>query len=105
MCSVPVFEGAKRTRVLIGSPLKGAQDNGAMTGIYLDHNATTPLSPEVREAMEPFLGARYGNASCKHRLGQDARKAVDESRAVIAEFFGCANDEVVFTGGGTEANN
>jgi cysteine desulfurase len=76
-----------------------------MSGIYLDHNATTPLSPEAREAMEPFLGPRFGNASCKHRLGQDARRAVEEARAQIAEFFGCANDEVVFTGGGTEANN
>src|ERR1700758_3794021 len=74
-------------------------------GIYLDHNATTPLHPEVREAMEPFQGSRFGNASCKHALGQDARKAIEEARAIVAEFFGCAEDEVVFTGGGTEANN
>src|SRR5688572_6461987 len=74
-------------------------------GIYLDHNATTPLAAEVREAMEPFLHGRFGNASCKHALGQDARQAIEESRAVVADFFGCARDEVVFTGGGTEANN
>jgi cysteine desulfurase len=73
--------------------------------VYLDHNATTPLAAEVREAMEPFLHARFGNASCKHALGQDARAAIEEARAVVADFFGCARDEVVFTGGGTEANN
>lgn len=73
--------------------------------VYLDHNATTPMAQEVHEAMEPFLGPRFGNASCKHALGQDARKAVDEARAVVADYFGCARDEVVFTGGGTEANN
>jgi cysteine desulfurase len=73
--------------------------------IYLDHNATTPVHPEVREAMEPFLGSRFGNASCKHALGQDARRAIEEARAFVAEFFGCAEDEVVFTGGGTESNN
>src|SRR5438874_7419323 len=73
--------------------------------IYLDHNATTPLAPEVREAMEPFFHGRFGNASCKHALGQDARSAIEEARAVVAEFFGCARDEVVFTGGGTESNN
>ncbi|HZU99639.1 MAG TPA: cysteine desulfurase family protein [Planctomycetota bacterium] len=73
--------------------------------VYLDHNATTPLAAEVREAMEPFHHARFGNASCKHALGQDARKAIEEARAVVADFFGCARDEVVFTGGGTEANN
>src|SRR5579883_1670000 len=73
--------------------------------VYLDHNATTPLAAEVREAMELFHHARFGNASCKHALGQDARKAIEEARAVVADFFGCARDEVVFTGGGTEANN
>jgi cysteine desulfurase len=73
--------------------------------IYLDHNATTPLAAEVREAMEPFFHGRFGNASCKHALGKDARQAIEESRAVVADFFGCARDEVVFTGGGTEANN
>lgn len=73
--------------------------------VYLDHNATTPLAPEVREAMEPFLGARFGNPSCKHGLGADARAAIDEARKTVADFFGCARDEVVFTGGGTEANN
>jgi cysteine desulfurase len=73
--------------------------------IYLDHNATTPLAAEVREAMQPFLHGRFGNASCKHALGQDARAAIEDARRVVADFFGCARDEVVFTGGGTEANN
>lgn len=77
----------------------------APESIYLDHNATTPLAAEVREAMEPFFHGRFGNASCKHALGKDARAAIEESRAVVADYFGCAKDEVVFTGGGTEANN
>lgn len=76
-----------------------------MREIYLDHNATTPIAPEVEEAMRPWLGEGYGNASCGHRLGREAREAVEEARAAISGFLGCARDEVVFTSGGTEANN
>ncbi len=73
--------------------------------IYLDHNATTPLAPEVLEAMLPWLRGGFGNASCGHRLGREARAAIDGVRRTFSEVLGCARDEVVFTSGGTEANN
>jgi cysteine desulfurase len=76
-----------------------------MAEIYLDHNATTPVDPAVIAAMAPFQDAVFGNASCGHRLGREARAAIDDARRVLSEFFGCARDEVVFTSGGTEANN
>lgn len=76
-----------------------------MGAVYLDHNATTPLAPEVREAMLPFLERGHGNPSCGHRLGREAREAIERARATCAAFFGCATDEVVFTSGGTEGNN
>ena len=73
--------------------------------IYLDHNATTPIAPEVREAMLPFLGEEFGNPSSSHALGRRARAAVDRAREQVAELLGCAAEEVIFTGGGSEANN
>lgn len=74
--------------------------------IYLDHNATTAIRPEVLEAMLPFLKGSYGNASSLYRLGQEARKAVEEARAQVAALIGADSaDEIVFTSGGTEANN
>ncbi len=73
--------------------------------IYLDHNATTPLAPEVAEAMAPHLGAEFGNPSSEHALGRRARQAVDEARAAVAALIGAAPEEVVFTSGGTESNN
>ncbi len=76
-----------------------------MREVYLDHAATTPLAPEVLEAMLPWLRGGYGNPFCAHRLGQEARRAVDEVKKKFVAFFGCASDEVVFTSGGTEANN
>jgi len=76
-----------------------------MADVYLDHNATTPLAPEVLEAMEPFLRGGHGNPSCAHRLGREARAAIEGARREVADFLGCAPDEVVFTAGGTEANN
>lgn len=76
-----------------------------MREIYLDHAATTPLAPEVLDAMLPWLRERHGNAYCAHRLGQEARRAVEDARKKFVGFFGCASDEVVFTSGGTEANN
>lgn len=77
-----------------------------MPYIYLDHNATTPVRPEVLEAMLPYLKEAYGNASSPTRLGQEARKAVEEARAKVAAFVGADSpDEIVFTSGGTESNN
>lgn len=76
-----------------------------METIYLDHNATTPLRPEVLEAMLPYLRERYGNASSIHTPGREARKAVEEARIKVARSLGCDQSEVVFTGSGTEADN
>ena len=71
----------------------------------LDHAATTRLRPEALAAMAPFLGDRYGNPSGSHALGRDAVRAVDEARERVADLVGCRPDEVVFTSGGTEADN
>jgi cysteine desulfurase len=73
--------------------------------IYLDHAATTPLRPEAREAMEPFLGEVYGNPSSLHAAGQEARRALDDARDRVAAALGARAEEVVFTSGGTEADN
>lgn len=73
--------------------------------IYLDHNATTPLRPAVLAAMQRFLSSEFGNPSSVHRLGAAARAAVEDARAVIARALGAEPAEIVFTSGGTEANN
>jgi cysteine desulfurase len=73
--------------------------------IYLDANATTPLLPEVLEAMRPFLLEQFGNASSIHQEGQRARSAVEQARASVAQLLGCRPAEIVFTGGGTESDN
>jgi cysteine desulfurase len=73
--------------------------------IYLDHNATTPLLPEVVDAMLPFLREHFGNPSSGHVYGQRARSAVAKARAQVASLLGCDESEVLFTSGGTEANN
>lgn len=73
--------------------------------VYLDWNATTPLDPVVREAMLPWLERRFGNASSRHEYGRQARAAIDEARARVAAAVGAHPTEVVFTGGGSEANN
>jgi cysteine desulfurase len=73
--------------------------------VYLDYNATTPLLPEVVDAMMPFLRERFGNPSSGHPFGRDAREAVDAARGEVAALLGCAPEEIVFTSGGTEANN
>jgi cysteine desulfurase len=76
-----------------------------MRRVYMDANATTPLLPEVMEAMRPYWMEHFGNASSIHQPGQRARTAVDQARETIAEFFGCHPAEVVFTSGGTEGDN
>ena len=73
--------------------------------IYLDHAATTPVRPEVVEAMTPFHGPRFGNPSSLHRWGREARTALDEARERLAACLGARSDEVFFTSGGTEADN
>lgn len=76
-----------------------------MKKIYLDYNATTPLDPRVAQAMRDSLEVGYGNPSSAHWAGREARQLVNESRAKVAALLGCAADEVVFTSGGSEANN
>ncbi|HEX4028856.1 MAG TPA: cysteine desulfurase family protein [Terracidiphilus sp.] len=76
-----------------------------MPGVYMDANATTPLLPEVMEAMRPYWMEHFGNASSIHRQGQAARTAVDRARETLAEFFNCREAEVVFNSGGTEGDN
>jgi cysteine desulfurase len=73
--------------------------------VYLDHNATTPVHPEVAAAVQPFLGELFGNPSSIHWAGRDVRKAVEDARAEVAAFYGCRPLEVVFTSSGTEADN
>jgi cysteine desulfurase len=75
------------------------------TPIYLDYNATTPIDQEAVQAMLPYLMGKFGNPSSAHAFGRDARAAVEHARAQLAGLLGCAVSEVVFTSGGTEANN
>ena len=76
-----------------------------MRRYYFDHNATTPVSPEVLAAMLPAMTEVYGNASSVHHFGQAARQKLDESRRRVAAMLGATADEIVFTSGGTEADN
>jgi cysteine desulfurase len=76
-----------------------------MMPVYLDYNATTPVLPEVLQAMLPFLRADYGNPSSSHALGRRAHEAVATARAEVAALIGAEPDEIVFTSGGTEASN
>ena len=73
--------------------------------VYLDHNATTPVHPEVLAEMLPFFGEVYGNPSSVHAFGREAREAVDGARERIARFLAVRPDEIVFTSGGTESDN
>jgi len=73
--------------------------------VYLDHAATTPLAPEVLEAMLPYLRDEYGNPSSIYGLARGARRALDQSRDAVADVLGCRSGEVVFTSGGTESVN
>jgi cysteine desulfurase len=76
-----------------------------MHRVYLDNSATTPVLPEVFEAMQPYFGERFGNASSIHRHGQETRAAVEAARESVAGLLRCRAAEVVFTSGGTEADN
>ena len=76
-----------------------------MTPIYLDYNATTPIDPAVVAAMLPYLRDHFGNPSSTHVYGKTAHEAVESARAQVAALLGAAPEEIVFTGGGTEASN
>lgn len=73
--------------------------------IYMDYNATTPISAEVVEAMLPFLYGNYGNPSSAHEMGKTAKKAVEEARGQVATLLNCRPSEITFTSGGSESNN
>jgi cysteine desulfurase len=76
-----------------------------MKRVYFDHNATTPVAPEVLAAMLPYFGESYGNASSIHAFGQDARGAVERARSSVAAMVGAHASEITFSSGGTESNN
>ena len=76
-----------------------------MHRIYLDHNATTPVAPEVADRMAAALREEFGNPSSVHHFGQRAKAAIDEARNAVAALIGADAPEVVFTSGGTESDN
>src|ERR1700726_4986264 len=76
-----------------------------MKRVYLDHNATTAVEPTVLDAMLPYLSGEYGNAASIHTFGQKARAAVETAREQVAALIGARPQEIVFTSGGTEADN
>lgn len=76
-----------------------------MKRVYLDYAATTPTDPEVLAAMQPYFFEKFGNASSLHAYGQEAKKAIEESRGVLAAFINAKPEEIVFTSGGTESDN
>jgi cysteine desulfurase len=76
-----------------------------MKRVYLDNASTTPLLPEVREAMLPFLDQLYGNPSCMHDWGDAAREGIEQARSEVASLIGVDSEELIFTGSGTESNN
>src|SRR5256885_11812423 len=75
------------------------------TRVYLDHNATTSVEPDVLDAMLPFLTSEYGNAASIHGFGQRARAAVENAREQVASLIGARPQEIIFTSGGTESDN
>ena len=76
-----------------------------MSRVYLDNNATTPVLPEVFDAMRPYFSERFGNASSIHHHGQDTRAAVERARDSVASLLNCRASEIIFTSGGTEGDN
>ncbi len=76
-----------------------------MRRVYLDNNASTPVLPEVMEAMRPYFGERFGNASSIHHHGQETRAAVEQARDSVAKLLRCRSSEIIFTSGGTEGDN
>src|SRR6267143_4588717 len=104
--------GARRARSLLHPdhphptlPQRGRGLLRLVPMVYLDHSATTPLDPEVLQAMMPYLTEEFGNASSVYGLGQRARQAIDQARDEVAAFYGVVAKEVIFTSGGTEGDN
>ena len=88
-----------------GRSTRGTAPTLARVTLYLDHAATTPLRPEAFDAMKPWLTTAFGNPSGGHRIAREACRAVDEARDAVAASLGCQPGEMVFTAGGTEADN
>src|SRR5207237_3971167 len=86
-------------------PTSRAAHHRMVPMVYLDHSATTPLDPEVLQAMMPYLTEEFGNASSVYGLGQRARQAIDQARDEVAAFYGVEARDVIFTSGGTEGDN
>jgi cysteine desulfurase len=89
-------------------PASGAglvPDDPVSAPVYLDHAATTPVGPEARAAMEPYLSEKFGNASEPHAYGREARAALEGARRTVADLLDCEPGQVVFTSGGSEADN
>src|SRR5437867_13341635 len=76
-----------------------------MRTVYFDYSATTPLDPQVREEMLPYLGEVFGNPSSVHHVGRQARAILDDARDRAAKVLGCKPSEIIFTSGGTESTN
>ena len=93
------------SRVLALGEVEAYPTGSPMNRVYLDHNATTPVEPAVLDAMLPYLSGEYGNASSIHTFGQKARAAVETAREQVATLIGARPQEIVFTSGGTEADN
>ncbi|HET9015226.1 MAG TPA: cysteine desulfurase family protein [Thermomicrobiaceae bacterium] len=81
------------------------QPESGAAAIYLDYNATTPVLPEIEEALRPYIGGRFGNPSSDHEFGRDAAAGVALGRRQVADLLGASPDEIVFTSGGSEADN
>src|ERR1700730_8806656 len=79
--------------------------NQSMEKIYLDYNASTPLAPEVADVMIPLLHDFYGNPSALHWAGKPVKERLQKARAQVAELIGCSPKEIIFTSGGSEADN
>jgi cysteine desulfurase len=96
----------ERVSIKYGPPRKWRKMSATpMQRVYLDNNATTPVLPEVFEAMRPYFGEHFGNASSIHHHGQETRAAVERTRESVAALLDCGASEVVFTSGGTEGDN
>src|SRR3989304_939614 len=97
--------GLSLERLLHGPADAELPSTAPMTYIYLDNDATTPVLPEVADAMHPYLSEAYGNPASVHAFGRRARRALDSARETVADVLDAHPEEVVFTSGGPEANN
>ena len=114
LCDVERTEQEGSAARIIPAVQKSAENNGIMPNtvtkqtirrVYLDHNATTPVAPEVLQAMMPYLQDDFGNPSSVHTTGNRARKALETARRSVAGLLNCTARRIIFTSGGSEANN